>query len=349
MKRKIVLIWVGLIMVGALLGACGKKTAPVPPQAVIPAPVAGLAYHLDENGVTLSWSPPSRTAQGDRLPVIDKFLVERAVYDLDDFCENCPVRYTEIAAMAGPAGRRKRQKITYREERLRPGHIYFYRVRTKLGWRVISRPSEPISFRWQLPVDAPVDLRGVAGDRQVSLSWQPPIGDLSGESVDGLHYQVYRSVADSNFMPLGSPVAGLDYLDQRVENGVSYRYKVRAARFSGGTGIFSDMVEVVPRDLVPPPVPQGLSVIDTLGGVRVLWEPLAVADLAGYLILRRSGDSESDKDFKVIGRVAASVTSFIDKTLNDHETCYYALKAFDLATPANESPISDEIKMKRNR
>jgi hypothetical protein len=327
-----------LILAGALLVSCGKKTAPIPPQAIIPVPIADLACHLDENGVTLSWSPPSRSEQGDRLPVIDKFLVERAVYDLDDFCENCPVRYNEVAAIAGAeAGRRNRQKITYREEHLRPGHIYFYRVKTKLGWRVISRPSESVSFRWQLLVDAPVALRSQAGDRQVSLNWQPPMGDLIGAS---LQYQVYRSVAGADFMPLGSPVAELNYIDQQVENGVSYRYKVRAAKSSGGTGIFSDLVAVVPRDLTPPPAPQGLSVIETPGGVRVLWEPLAVADLGGYLVLRRSGDSDSKHDFKVIGRVAAPLTSFIDKTSQDQETCYYALKAFDLATPANESPLS---------
>ncbi|MCK4837611.1 MAG: hypothetical protein KAS94_02355, partial [Desulfobulbaceae bacterium] len=84
-------------------------------------------------------------------------------------------------------------------------------------------------------------------------------------------------------------------------------------------------------------------------GSRVFWEAPAVADLGGYLILRRAGDSESDHDFKVIGRVDASLTSFIDRTLEDHETCYYAVKAFDSASPANESALSDEIKMKRNR
>ncbi|MEN8136462.1 MAG: hypothetical protein ABFS18_13145 [Thermodesulfobacteriota bacterium] len=351
MKRKIVLSWAVLVVAGALLVACGKKTAPIPPQAIIPAPVSDLEYQLDENGVTLSWSPPSRSEQGERLPVIDEFLLERAVYDLRDFCENCPVRYTKIDAIAGDeAGRRNQQKIIYREERLRPGHIYFYRVKTGLGWRVVSRPSEPVSFRWQLPIGSPVELRGLAGDQQVSLSWQPPLGDLDGEAVvEPLHYQVYRSVADSNFMPLGSPVVVRDYLDQQVENGISYRYKVRAASSSGGTGVFSDVVEVAPRDLTPPPAPQGLSVITTPDGVRVSWEPLAVADLGGYLILRRSRDGGSEHDFKVIGRVAAPLTSFIDKTLSDHETCYYAVKAFDLASPANESALSDEIKMKRNR
>ena len=77
MKLKILLTWVGLIFAGALLVSCGRKTAPVPPQAIIPAPVSDLAYQLDAKGVTLFWSPATRTEQGGRLPVIEKFLIER--------------------------------------------------------------------------------------------------------------------------------------------------------------------------------------------------------------------------------------------------------------------------------
>lgn len=349
-KRKIILTWAVLVLGVVVLVACGKKTAPIPPQAVIPAPVADLAYQLDKNGVTLFWSPPEVSEQGAGLPAIDKFLVERAVYDLGSFCADCPVRYTELSSIGEFEDGGKRQKITLREENLRPGHIYFYRVSTKLGWRVVSRPSKAVSFRWQLAVSAPVALRGLAGEEQVSLTWQPPVADLDGAPVDGpLQYQVFRSVTGGDFMPLGDPVVALTYTDQQVENGLSYRYKIRAARLSGGTGIFSDMVEVSPRDLTPPPAPQGLSLIDTPVGVRILWKPLAVADLGGYLILRRSAESGSGQAFKVIGRVAAPLTSFVDKNPSDHETCYYALKAFDLALPANEGPMSDEVIMQRNR
>lgn len=346
MKLKIILTWAGLVFAGALLVSCGKKTAPIPPQAVIPVPVADLTYQLDENGVNLSWSPPTRTEQGGRLPRIEKFVVERAVYDLDDFCENCPVRYIEVSTVAGDeAGGRNRQKITYREEHLRPGHIYYYRVKTGLGWLVTSSPSEPVSFRWQLPMSAPGDLRSQAGDQQISLSWQPPVGNPGGELVDEpLHYQVYRSKADTTgFMPLGSPVAMLKFTDHQVENGVGYRYRIKAVRSSGGTGFFSNVAEVIPRDLTPPPAPQGLSVINTPDGARVFWETVAVADLGGYQVLRRPGDSGSDKDFKVIGRVDASVNSFVDRIPTNNEKYYYAVKAFDLETPANKSPFSDEI------
>lgn len=342
MKRKTVLIWAGLVFAAMLLSGCGKKTAPIPPQAIMPAPIVDLAYQLDERGVDLVWSPPRRTEHGDRLPAIDKFLIERAEYEISGFCEDCPVAYRQVANVAGEGPDRR---VNYRDEQLRPGHIYFYRVRTGLGWRVASRPSEPVSFRWQVPMAPPVGLVGRAGEQQISLSWAPPVGAFNGGPViEPIAYQVYRSVAGRGFMPLGGPLTAPGFIDQPVENGLTYRYKVRAVRASGGTGVFSDQVTVVPLDLTPPPAPQGLTIISTPGGLRLFWNPVAAADLGGYQVMRRSGETDATGDFKVIGQVGAPVTSFIDKTVEEQVTYYYGVRAFDLAVPANEGPLSDEIK-----
>jgi hypothetical protein len=343
-----ILTWSGLVLAAILLGACGKKTAPLPPQAVMPEVVSDLAYQLDAQGVTLSWTPPRRTVQGESLPLIDKFLLERAAYEISAFCEGCPVHYMEVAAIApAQAPGRQERLLTYRDEGLQPGHIYFYRVKTGLGWRVVSRPSAPVSFQWQSPLAAPTGLVSRAGDGQVFLSWQPPAGDLAGAPLAGLpQYQVYRRAAAGDFLPLGRPGSELGFTDQAVKNGVNYQYKVRAVKAAGGTGVFSEVATAVPRDLTPPPVPQGLAVVTTPDGARLFWRPVAAADLGGYRILRRCG---AEREFQVLGRVAGPVTSFIDKTLNDRQTCSYAVKAFDSATPANQSPLSAAIKMTRDR
>lgn len=151
MKRRFLMILAGMVL-AALLSGCGKKTAPIPPQAAIPLPIADLAHQLDDRGVTLFWSPPVRSEQGHRLPEIDSYLIERAEYGLADFCKNCPVRYTEVGIITGEddlAG--WGETLTYRDEELKDGHIYYYRVKTKVGWRVISRPSEPVRFEWRAP------------------------------------------------------------------------------------------------------------------------------------------------------------------------------------------------------
>ncbi|MFO7605141.1 MAG: fibronectin type III domain-containing protein [Desulfurivibrionaceae bacterium] len=152
MMRRFLLILAGMLVLAAVLSACGKKTAPIPPQAIIPLPITDLTHQLDDSGVTLSWSAPVRSEQGRRLPEIDSYLIERAEYALADFCKNCPVRYTEVGVIAGeddPAG--WGENLTFRDEELKAGHIYYYRVKSKVGWRVISRPSEPVRFEWRPP------------------------------------------------------------------------------------------------------------------------------------------------------------------------------------------------------
>jgi len=345
MKPGSILARSSLILIGALLISCGKKTAPVPPHAVIPAPITGVEYRLDENGATLAWRSPVRTEQGKRLQRIESFILERAEYPSSEFCNECPVHYgtaTTLPAtgLSGEQGPRQ----SYRDEDLRPAHVYFYRVRTSMGWRVTSLPSEPVSFTWQLPVEAVSGLKADGGDQQISLAWQPPAKGLDGSPVkEPLQYQVFRSVSGDRFLPLDKPVTDLYFKDDQVTNGVVYRYKVRAARSSGGTGAFSLPVEAAPRDMTPPPAPQGFDAIATTGGTRLLWEPVAAPDLAGYQVFRRTGDEEP----RLIGTVGASRNSFVDPIAGDREIYYYRIKAFDQAEPANISPFSEESRTGR--
>jgi hypothetical protein len=145
MKRRFLLILAAILVLAVVLSSCGKKTAPIPPQAIIPLPITDLAHRLDDRGVSLSWSAPVRSEEGEPLPAIARFLVERAEYELADFCKNCPVRYTELAVVDGKGGG---EKFLYRDEQLQAGHIYYYRVKSEVGWREISRPSEPVRFEW---------------------------------------------------------------------------------------------------------------------------------------------------------------------------------------------------------
>ena len=341
MKPGAALTGLALLLGALLLISCGKKTAPIPPQAVIPAPITGVAYQLDENGVTLSWQAPLRTEQGQRLARIGSFIVERAEYQSSEFCRDCPVRYHNIATVptAGSSAERGAH-LSYRDEDLRPDHVYLYRLRTSMGWRLTSLPSEPVVFTWQLPLAAVTALQADSGDQQISLSWQPPSKGLDGTPVsEPLRYQVFRSVSGHNFLVLDKPLTEPYFKDEQLTNNVAYRYKIRAARQSGGSGAFGSPVEAIPKDLTPPPAPLGLETIATAAGTRLLWEPVTATDLAGYQIFRRSDDQE----LRLIGQVGASQNSFVDPDAGEQKRYYYRLKAFDRAEPANKSPFSDQV------
>ena len=334
-----------LILIGILFISCGKKSPPVSPQAVIPAPITGVEYRLDEAGATLTWKSPVRTEQGKKMEKIQSFILERAEYQSSDFCKNCPVHYNITATIsAAELSAEQRRQPSYRDEDLRPDHIYLYRVRTSMGWQITSLPSEPVSFTWQLPVEAVSGLKADSGDQQINLNWQPPTMGLDGSPVtEPLRYQVFRSVSGDRFLPLDKPVTDLYFKDDQVALGVAYQYKVRASRLSGGTGAFSFPVEATPVDMTPPPAPQGLNTLTTPEGTKLFWEPVEAPDLAGYKIFRRAENEE----LRLIGTINAPKNSFIDQSTGEQQIYYYRLKAFDQADPANISPFSEESRTGR--
>lgn len=334
------------LLLGLLSLSCGKKTAPVPSQAIPPAPINSLSYELDEKGVTLNWSLPATTGPGTLSTKTEGFLVERAAYPLEGFCPDCPLRYEAIANI--PAQEDPQLKYSYYEERLKAGYIYYYRIKTAMGWRFSGTSSKAINFTWQEPLATPTSLEATAGDGLVSLKWQPPAVDLEGKTIgEPLRYQVYRSVADNNFHPVGKLLTTPAFQDRQVINRVSYQYRVKASRLSGGSGAASDIVETTPQDSTAPPPPEGLEAIRLPQSIRLTWDPSAAEDLAGYQIFRRS-EEESEQTATIIGRVIAPLTTFVDTPPGHAQVWYYTVKAFDRSTPPNISPFSAEIKTERN-
>lgn len=340
---KILILLLTLTLLGGLAG-CGKKTRPVPPDTVLPAPISDLSYNLDEKGVELTWSYPRQTVQGDRLPYrIEKFELLRAVIPIKDYCADCPVPFGPpivITAESGDKGR-----VSYQETLLRPNHRYVYRVRSKAGWFVSSDDSNTVSVVWDTPLLAPPNFKIEETDKTLTLRWQPPAGLLDGTPVsDPIRYQVSRSTDGETFheMP-GDLIEGLTYTDRGLRNGKTYLYKVRAMRLHAGTlaaGMPSHPLSAMPRDLTPPAPPQKVRAVATAEGVKIIWETVAEPDLAGFRIYRRSAQSSTPE---LIGEVGGAGLSFLDtKPPRGRGLWYYSVAAFDQARPANVSTYSIE-------
>jgi len=331
--------------------SCGKKTAPVPPQTVIPAPVTDLEFQLDEDGASLSWSRPDLTDIGSRLRKISEFIVEKAEYPNDKACRDCPLRYKTIATVEVPNGTSNQDRFRFRDEDLKADYFYSYRILVSLGWRVTSRPSPPISFTWQTPIKSPLNLEAHAGDQQITLNWQAPDNDINNEIVkEALQYQIFRSIGGRDFLPLGKPVNSLYFTDTEVINESGYRYRLRAARITGGSGVFSNIAEAVPRDLTAPLPPEGLEGINVSDGIRLLWEASTAKDIAGYMVFRHNQPDFTTEEIQAVAEVKAPATTFIDTSSSIRDGIwYYAIKAFDKATPPNKSPFSRIIEINSKR
>jgi len=339
--RFLAFLLAALIVAGT--AGCGKKTRPVPPDTVLPAPITDLTCHLDEKGVALSWTYPTRTVEDERLPYrIEKFHLFRAVIPLADYCKDCPVPFGPPIEIEGE--RRDEGKIFYQETLLRPRHRYVYEVRSKAGWFVTSDASNTVSVVWDTPLQAPREFGIEEGDRQLSLSWQPPAGLLDGTSVtDPVRYRLYRSTTGEDFVEIGELLDALSFVDSNLRNGKPYYYKVRAVRLHEGTaaaGLASSTLLATPQDRVAPTPPRQVSAVMSEAGVKLIWEAVPESDLAGFRIYRRAARK---LDPELIDEVSGAGLSYLDTKLPKGKGLwYYSVSAFDRSRPANESSRSME-------
>jgi hypothetical protein len=335
-----------LALVGVLAAAgCGYKDDPVPPQDVLPRAVTDLRVDLDEEGATLSWSYPRKTVTGGDVAEIDRFELYRAEVPVDRTCPACPVPYG--AAIEVPGGTLvpdSGRTAVFEVRDLRPGNVYFFKVRSRSGWWRTSNDSNEVSFLWQTPPAVPQALAVVAGDGQNILQWQPVTALRDGSALTvPVTYQLYRGIDDGTVDVIGEPVAATRYIDHQVTNGRTYTYQVQTvAKFSRGTvsSGLSEGVQANPQDRTPPPVPSQVEALRTEVGVKVFWEAPVADDLAGFRVYRRGGGTAEPV---LIGEVNLPYTLFVDGQA-PAGALLYSVSSIDARQPAHESARSAEIR-----
>lgn len=328
------------------LAGCGFKTEPVPPQEVVPRPIDDLNYSIDDAGVTLNWTYPEKMVNGDELTDIYSFDVFRAVVPIADLCETCPIPFGEPTEIPGgiTADGGKRKVGEYQTALLRPDHKYFYKMTSRISWWAASGDSNIISFVWQIPPAVPVGFGAAAKDGSVMLKWEPVTTLVDGSSADKqVLYQVSRSEGGKDFMALGEPTDGTQFVDSDVETGKKYFYKVQslmmleADRISGGV---TEIVDAMPIDTTPPAVPLAVKATATKNGNKVYWDRPSDSSVAGHRIYRRAAKQSK---FELIGEVATPSSIYLDKDVPADTRVYYSVTAIDTAEPANESAPSKEV------
>jgi hypothetical protein len=170
---------------------------------------------------------------------------------------------------------------------------------------------------------APVNLSAVAGDRSVTLKWDPPMDD-GGYPV--LSYTVYQGVNDT----IMDPIKFLGPVDRSYnvtvgDGWVTYYYGV-TARNLVGTSNMSTIINATPAG--PPSTPQNL--IATPGPNRIIlsWTaPLLTGDvpLLGYRLFRSDNQFE-DGQLVYTGPEG----NFTDEGLENGRMYYYRLCAFNI-------------------
>ncbi|MBU0968599.1 MAG: hypothetical protein KKA54_19720 [Proteobacteria bacterium] len=331
-----------------VLAGCGRKTLPIPPQAVIPVPITDLSRTLDDQGVILNWTYPSFAESGEKIDNIRTFTLYKSEAAAEDFCPDCPVEYDLVITLSAE-GVQPGAKLTYRDTALKKDYHYTYKVVSGSGWNIASDDSNKVSFRWETPLPPPIGLTLQVADRRLILSWQPVMALYDGSPIsEPVRYQVYRSNKGREFAEIGQPVDGHSYIDQELTNGRKYFYRVRALRTLDDTelpGAPSEVIAGMALDVIAPVPPEKFTIVATGDGVKILWENIAQQGVAGFRIYRREG---GDKEMVMVGEADRSSFSYTDRNLPPGKaTLYYAVTAIDDAVPPNESAFSREVEFAR--
>ena len=329
-----------ILLALTLMPGCGRKTALIPPQKLVPVAISDLRYFLDESGLSLKWTYPAEMENGDELLAIESFEVLQAKILEEEYCKGCPVRFAKQVSVDGgllPATGESRT-ATYEETDLQYGYRYLYKVRSRTGWWYPSSDSNIVSFTWSIPPKVPGGLHIVAGDRTLALSWKPVKENIDGSPLGQVPvYQVYRKSGDDQFAALGEPVQGLKFIDTELKNDRPYFYRVRTLITFADTlqaGEFSQEISGIPRDLTPPAEPRHLVAIAIPAGVKLAWQSVFGDDLAGYRIYRREDKSGEPE---LIVEVGSDQNQYIDKNVTAGRKWFYSVTSFDKVQPPNES------------
>jgi hypothetical protein len=346
------------------LAACGKRGSPVAPERRLPAAVQDLQGTVEGAAIRLNWTLPRIRMDRSSVKEILRTEVYRRVED------GAPEETTRPALLVfrglfgpppGVAGFERVANITVAEPgeaRVQGGRVtytdaqglafgkrYTYVV---LALDEKGRPSPP-SNRVVVALAAapsePSRLTALPGDAQVRLTWDAPTTLADGSPAPpNLVYDVFRATTPGT--PAGrplnlEPVALPQYVDLMAQNDVTYYYAVRARLGPGGPQSGSSAVaSATPEDSTPPAQPRGLVAVLAASTVRLAWEAVPDADLAGYFVYR---SSTAGRGHTRLTAAPQGATTYLDTDVRPGQTYFYVVTAVDRSKRANESVPSPEV------
>jgi fibronectin type 3 domain-containing protein len=233
------------------------------------------------------------------------------------------------------------KKMSMVVEDLQPRKVYTFLVISINQRGHLSTPSNPTQVYWDDPPQAPQGMKGEPSDKKVVLLW---------DSVEGATgYNAYRREEGqrSPISPINrEPMAATEYTDLGVQNEKTYLYSVRAVKRVVKTeveGAGSTEIAVTPTDLIPPSPPEGVVTVSLKEGIEIQWLRNREPDLLGYYVYRRKlGEGE----FRRLNSDPVDKTIFLDKDVTLGQECDYAVSAVDKSPRKNESPRSEEVRLK---
>lgn len=204
------------------------------------------------------------------------------------------------------------KETTYKSVGLSNGTTYYYVVRA-VNAAGDSERSKEVSATPVSPPDPPTGLTALAGNSQVTLSWNP--------AARATAYKVYRAeVTGGPYTQLSAGWDGTGFKVTGLANGKKYFFVIKASN-PGGDSTHSNEAGATPAALNIPNAPTGLSAMAGNGLVVLNWNPVAGA--TSYKVYQSSGGpytqisaGETGTSFTAVGLTNGTAYYFLVKASN---------------------------------
>jgi len=344
-----VLVW--LVAVACLCG-CGVPGAPLPPSLGIPKPVNDLQATRKGSEISLAWTVPTHTTDGELIRHPGKMVLLRGTHAGGfQTVKEFPLR---------PAVNEKERLMVSASDNIdallsspaTPDFV-FYRLSSVSSRGRTSFPSNEVSVPAVMTLPPPQKVLLGLAPSGVTISFDVPEAPASGRLNSQYIYRVMRRLhgvsADQKPTLVGQvkPGSMMPMVDTRIEWEKEYDYWVTpvtlwraGARQGEVEGDDSASATITAHDAFPPAAPSGLQAVFSgmiqHPGIDLTWTPNTEDDLAGYNVYRHSASGAPER----INTELLKTPAFHDGNVVPGETYFYLVTAVDLR--GNESPRSAE-------
>jgi hypothetical protein len=203
----------------------------------------------------------------------------------------------------------------------------------------LGAPSSFAALSFGPPPEPPTDLKIEHNETELTVSWTPA---ATGTAVTVIETS---STGVEQPAPVEAAPITTGSWSTPVTFGAERCFVIRSVIRRGPVSTESSPVGPkcnTPKDTYGPPAPVNLQAVAGTNEVRLVWDAVAAADLAGYLVLRVTGTSESVQEL-----TPKPITSlqFADTTAQAGQRYSYWVVAVD--TAGNRSPRSNGVNVER--
>jgi hypothetical protein len=342
------------LALSTLLG-CGVPGAPLPPSADIPRFVGDLKAVRKGNIVTLTWTAPTETSDGELIRKPGKMLVQRALSS----AANSDLHFQTISELPLPPTLKegRGEQVTAKDtlsDALRSGSADF------AVYTVLAQGHNGKSFGLPNRVSVPL-VPDLAPPQRISanpvptgimISWEEStVGEKAARTQTHYAYKLMRRLVGAKDPVRVTQLNVADHVKSFIDTGIewekTYQYWiVPVTLWQDGNrkgeieGEDSPVVDVLAHDSFPPANPSGIQAVFSAAApnsfIDITWTANTEPDLDGYNVYRHSGKEPPKK----INSELVKTPRFPDPGIQPGMKYFYSVTAVDLR--GNESGKSEE-------